>query len=123
MQYTNGSSSLKEIWQHYKVQCIHKWTSVSIINGKIDLDLYKKETDRKQYLLRESCHPKGVTAAIPFSLGLRIVRICTTEQNRDLRLLELKNVLTERNYPEELINRGIEKARKIPRKIALFKVA
>ena len=50
-------------------------TSITIINGKIDLDLYKKETDRKQYLLRESCHPQGVTASIPFSLGLRIVRI------------------------------------------------
>ena len=97
-------------------------TSITIKNGKIDLDLYKKETDRKQYLLRESCHPQTVTASIPYSLGLRIVRICNSEQNRDLRLSELKSVLLERKYPEELINRGIEKARKIPRKIALLKV-
>ena len=31
-------------------------TSLSIQNGKIDTDLFKKETDRNQYLLRESCH-------------------------------------------------------------------
>ena len=35
---------------------------------------------------------------------------------------ELKIVLLQRGYPEELINRGIEKARKIPRKVALLKV-
>ena len=97
-------------------------TSITIKNGKIDLDLYKKETDRKQYLLRESCHPQSFTASIPFSLGLRIVRICTSEENRDLRLSELKNDLLERKYPEELIDRGIYKAQKIPRKIALLKV-
>ena len=68
-------------------------TSLSIENGKIDVDLYKKETDRNQYLLRESCHPAGVTASIPFSLGLRIVRICTKPVNRDKRLNELKQVL------------------------------
>ena len=79
-------------------------TSITIKNGKIDLDLYKKETDRKQYLLRESCHPHAVTASIPFSLGLRIVRICTSEENRYLRLSELKDVLSERKYPKELIN-------------------
>ena len=31
-------------------------TSLTIIDGKIDTDLYKKDTDRNQYLLRESCH-------------------------------------------------------------------
>ena len=97
-------------------------TSLSIQNGKIDTDLFKKETDRNQYLLRESCHPSGVTASIPYSLGLRIVRIFSTTQNRDLRMRELKIVLLQRGYPEELINRGIEKARKIPRKVALLKV-
>ena len=97
-------------------------TSLSIENGKVDVDLYKKETDRNQYLLRESCHPAGVTASIPFSLGLRIVRICTKTENRDKRLKELKGVLLQRNYPNSLIDRGIERARKIPRKIALLKV-
>ena len=34
----------------------------------------------------------------------------------------LKPVLLQRNYPHSLIDRGIERARKIPRKIALLKV-
>ena len=70
-------------------------TSLTIIDGKIDTDLYKKDTDRNQYLLRESCHAAGVTASIPYSLSLRIVRISSRVDNRDLRLKELKNVLLQ----------------------------
>ena len=40
-------------------------------------DLFKKDTDKNQYLLLNSCHPKSVTKSIPFSLSLRITRICT----------------------------------------------
>ena len=44
----------------------------SIKSNQIDTDLYKKPTDRNQYLLTSSCHPAHVTNNIPFSL----VRIC-----------------------------------------------
>ena len=69
-----------------------------------------------------SCHPKATTKSIPYSLSLRIVRICTKPETRDIRLTELKELLLARNYPESLIDRSIDKARKIPRKVALFKV-
>ena len=72
--------------------------------------------------MRESCHPKGVTASIPFSLGLRINRICSREEIRNRRLEELKTVLLGRGYPEELVKRGIEKGKKIPIIKALLKV-
>ena len=89
-------------------------TLLSIKNGRIEIDLYKKPSDRNQYLLPFSCHPKSTTQAIPYSLSLRIVRICTKPESRDLRLAELKELLLAREYPESLINRSIEKARKIP---------
>ena len=96
--------------------------SISIENGRIETDLFKKDTDRNQYLLRESCHPKGVTASIPFSLGLRINRVCSKKEYRDKRLEELTTVLLKRGYPEELVKRGIEKARKVHGLKALSKV-
>ena len=65
-------------------------TSVSIKEGKIDVDLYQKETDRNQYLLPSSCHSKTTTAAIPYSLALRIVRTCTDPNNRGKQFIELK---------------------------------
>ena len=97
-------------------------TSLSIENGKIEVDLHRKKTHRNQYLLPSSCHPKTTSAAIPYSLSLRIVRICTNKDKRDLRLKELKELLLARNYPENLIDRAVNKAKKIPRKVALLKV-
>ena len=64
--------------------------SMSIKNGRISTDLYKKPTDRNQYLLTSSCHPIQTTLNIPFSLALRIVRICAVEEEREQRFLELK---------------------------------
>ena len=34
--------------------------SISIKNGKIVTDLYRKPTDRVQYLLPSSCHPNHI---------------------------------------------------------------
>ena len=50
------------------------------------------------------------------------MRICTNPEKRDNRLSDLKELLLARKYPESLVDRSIEKARKIPRKIALLKV-
>jgi hypothetical protein len=97
-------------------------TLVSIKEGQIDVDLYKKETDRNQYLLPSSCHNRNVTNSIPFSLSLRIVRICIDPDKRDQRLYELKSLLLERGYLESKIDASIDKARHIPRHKALKKV-
>ena len=90
-----------------------------IKEGKIETDLFKKKTDRNQYLLPSSCHPKQTTKAIPYSLSLRIIRICNNPASRDQRLQELKAYLLERGYQEGLVDREINRARNIPRKIAL----
>ena len=97
-------------------------TSLSIENGKIQVDLLRKETSRNQYLLPSSCHPKSTTLAIPFSLSMRIVRICSKPEVRDKRLAELKQLLLARNYPEKIVDSAISKARKIPTNVALFKI-
>ena len=89
-------------------------TSLSIENGKIEVDLFRKKTDRNQYLLPASCHPKATSISIPFSLSLRIVRICTSPIKRDLRLQEFKVLLLAKEYPEKVVDSAIFKARKIP---------
>ena len=94
-------------------------TSTSIFENKITVDLYKKPTDRCQYLLTSSCHPPHITENIPFSLAYRIVRICTDPTSRDKRLAELKDMLTSRDYRPKLIDEAIQKAKDIPRERAL----
>ena len=97
-------------------------TSCRISDGRIIMDLYRKPTDRNQYLLTSSCHPAHVTSNIPFSLALRIVRICSLPEDRDKRLLELRVMLLERDYKPKLVDAAIEKAKLIPRMEALKKV-
>ena len=58
-------------------------TSCKIVEGKIITDLYRKETDRNQYLLPSSCHPAHITENIPYSMAMRIVRFCAKEEDRE----------------------------------------
>ena len=95
---------------------------ISIENSKIEVDLYRKDIDRNQYLLPSSCHNKSVTKSIPFSLSLRIVRAGTNPIKREQRFAEWKNRLLERGYSAIIVDSAIEKARQIPRKKALKKV-
>ena len=68
---------------------------VSLSNGKITTDLYTKPTDKHQYLLHSSCHPKHTKRAIPFSLALRLRRICSSNETFTLRTNELNwHILT-----------------------------
>ena len=85
-------------------------TSLSVRNGHINSDLYRKKTDRCQYLLPSSCHPPHCSDNIPFSLALRIIRICTDTGERVKRLEELRDMLLSGGYKRKLINNNIEKA-------------
>jgi hypothetical protein len=96
-------------------------TSCRIIDGQIETDPHRKSTDRNQYLLPTSCHPKQTTASIPFSLSLRIVRNCSNITQRKKRLQEMKDFLLSRDYPEQIIDSAIERAVIIPREVALKK--
>ena len=100
-----------------KCDCVEKYSfpfldvSCTIINGKIETDLYRKDTDRNQYLLPSSCHPKQTTKSIPFSLGLRIVRNCSIFEDRNHRLRELKGLLVNRGYNSEMVDTALEKVK------------
>ena len=96
--------------------------SCSIQDGKLVTDLYRKDTDRNMYLLPSSCHPPTCTKNIPYSLCLRIVRICSKTEDREKQFIKLKELMISRGYSELMINSAIERARNVPRHIALRKV-
>ena len=97
-------------------------TSCEIKEGKIVTDLYRKPTDKNQYLLTSSCHPAECLQSIPYSLCTRINRICMEEPTRDLRFHEMKEMLLDREYSTGVIDAAIAKARAIPRHVALRRV-
>ena len=55
-------------------------------------------------------------------MSLRTVRICTKEYKRYQRLEELKEIFLDRNYSPALVDRAIDKAKKVPRYKAFRKV-
>ena len=74
-------------------------------------DLYTKPTDTHQYLLPTSCHPKHCCKNIPYSLALRLRRICSDSNTFELRAKELTNQLHQRGYLKQDIASAIDKAR------------
>ena len=93
--------------------------SVSLYNGTITTDLYTKPTDKHQYLLQSSCHPRHTKRAIPFSLALRLRRICSSDETFKLRTNELRTYLNKRGYNLSFLNQEIGRVNGIPRSDAI----
>ena len=49
-------------------------TMCTIKEGRTDIGLYKKDTDKNQYLLPSSCYPASTIKSIPYSPSLRIYK-------------------------------------------------
>ena len=90
-------------------------TTIQIKDGKINTDLYRKETDRVQYLLPNSCHPSHICKNVPYSLALRLVRICSDKETLEKRLIELEKMLLTRKYNKNIVKNALNKAREINR--------
>ena len=88
---------------------------ISIKEGKIRTDLYRKETDKPRALLPTSAHPNHIPSNIVYSMAFRLLRICDNEELFEQRLLELKNdFLIPRNYSNKLINNQFNRVRELP---------
>ena len=59
--------------------------SLTLKNRQISTDLYKKPRDKNQYLLPSSVHLFHCMKNIPFSLAMRIIKICSEATNRYLQ--------------------------------------
>ena len=89
-------------------------TQSRLDEDRICTDLYTKPTDTHQYLLPTSCHPKHCCKNIPYSLALRLRRICSDSNTFELRAKEpkeLTNQLHSRGYLKQDIVSAIDKAR------------
>ena len=94
-------------------------TTVYIKDGKISTDVYVKTSDTHQYLLSSSCHPHHTKRSIPYSLALRLLRICSDDTAFHKRCDEITEHLKKRTYKEKQIQHEINKAKRVPRDHAL----
>ena len=89
---------------------------IYIEDGRLMSDLYVKPTNSQLFLDYGSNHPQHCKKAIPYSQALRVVERCSTTENRDNHLANLKNKFEERHYPTDLINEQFGRAKQEERK-------
>jgi len=83
------------------------------MDNKIISDIYHKNTDTFNYLPFKSCHPRHIKRNIPFTLARRIRMLCEEKNTRKTRYEELKKRLTNKGFPDFIIDEGIRKAENI----------
>ena len=116
----NIHSTIKFTSSHSSTNIPFLDVSVSLTNdGGISTDLYTKPTDKHQHLLYSSCHPLHTKKAIPFSLALRLRRICSTDAAFTTRTAQLTTYLLKRGYNRNFVTKQIRRAADIPRTLTL----
>ena len=81
--------------------------------------LYVKPSDNQQYLHYNRSHPVHIKHAIPFSQAIRYRRIITEEEELNASLTCLKQKFVDRAYPEDVVNKQIDRIRHIKRQDTL----
>ena len=94
---------------------------ILIENGKLETNLFIKPTNLQLYLDYFSNHPKHCKEGLVYSQALRIIEICSKENDKEVHLSNLKDKLMDRNYPKNLINKKFHKARQHNRRDLIFK--
>ena len=126
MKYVNGEHIISELpLGTLKPRSIDFLdTTISIDStGKFVTDLFQKSSDRVTYLLPSSSHPGHICRNIPYSLGYRLKRICSSEADYKVRLDELSSNLLSRGYCNKVIKSAFQRLNQISREQALQKVS
>ena len=79
-------------------------------NNMLQTTIYRKQTDRQNYLDARSEHPKLLKDSIPYSQALRIKRICSSQQEFLNHTAKMINQFQKRGYDRSLIEQQINKA-------------
>ena len=89
--------------------------NISVQNGKLVTDLYRKPTDKPRALLPSSAHPTHITSNIVYSMAFRLIRICSGEEDFKKRLVELKeDFLIPRGYKPKIIDGQYKRIMELP---------
>ena len=108
--------------EFYSEASIHNLdTKISLIKGKLQVDMFSMPTDAHLYLLTTYNHPKETTRNIPYGVGLRIPRNCSKDTQLKTRLTECKGYFTNRGCNAEPIDKEFKKVQQIQRKNILQK--
>ena len=102
------SNSIKFTVKYSEIQLEVLDTLLFIVNRRIESKVYFKPTDGHMYLLPQSSHHQSLYRNIPFSVALRLRRICSRDDWLEEQLQEFKHVFQCRRYNNNIINKGFK---------------
>ena len=79
-------------------------------DGRIETDIFYKDTNTHDYLDYYSSHPTHVKDNIPFTLAKKIIVFCSNPVTEKIRLEELRQHLLKCNYDRKIIDKGFKNA-------------
>ena len=82
-------------------------TEIYIRNNKLYPKIYRKETDRQNFLQINSEHSISLKNSIPYSHVLRVKRTCSTIQIFKLHCSELKQKFIEKGHKSDILDKHI----------------
>ena len=77
--------------------------------------VYRKKTDRNNYLHFSSYHSSNLKKGLPYSQMLRLKRICSTETDFESHASEMSARFRERGYDEVTLNKCMSKVKQLDR--------
>ena len=83
--------------------------SVSIVDNKLETDLFCKPTDCYQFLHFNSAHPFHNKKSIIYSQGLSIKRLCSSPLTFQKHLENLKTWFCNSGYPQKVVDAQIKR--------------
>ena len=109
-----GIVKFKFDYSHSRIEFLD--LQIFIEDGQLKTSLHIKPGNLQLYLDFFSNHPLPCKEALVYSQALRIIERCSVPEDVSSNLENLREKLRNRNYPENLINRKFEEARKKNRK-------
>ena len=85
-------------------------------NGTLCTTIYRKPSDRRNFLHYKSVHPNALKDSIPYSQALRIKRICSEVVKH---LKDLKDAFIKKGYQSKILDHHFERAMSVDRKTLL----
>ena len=90
-------------------------------NNRLQITLYKKPTDRQNYLHTKSAHPLSLKIVFLYSQALKIKHVYSTFDEYKMLSNDSVKRFVEKGYKENIIRNQIEKEDKLERSALLNK--
>lgn len=82
---------------------------ITLNNSKLETSIFRKETDRNTILHASSFHPDHITNNIPYGQFIRLKRICSNQDDFEVKANDMAQRFRERGYNQMVIDQAMER--------------